>query len=128
MPKTVTLKTEDFDALIEAAEGVGIILERRRAEAAATALDRDLGDFELTADIDIDVPVNTRTRTNIALRCSDGTEVLLSLIDCGDHLSIDAMGYDAKKGKKIQAWTLMEGRGSNKSTGDLAILQIPKDT
>jgi hypothetical protein len=90
------------------------------------ALDKDLDKYDAKLDADLTLNVDRRERTNIALRLN-GQDILLSLQDCGDHMSIDISNFDADGERAIDAFAITEGSGTDRISGNLMIVMAQKD-
>lgn len=88
-----------------------------------TKLDETLAGFGVEADHSIEVEVGNRERTNIAIRIGE-RDLLVSLIDCGDHLSIDLESYSDAGEETVEVWAMEAGAASAKASGRVAIVQV----
>lgn len=89
-------------------------------------LDQDLEQYGARVHEEVFVGVKTQTRKNVAVRCDTGEEILLSVIDCGDHLSIDVTVYNEAGEVRVKTWGLENGRGTEPFEAPLTILMAPR--
>lgn len=91
-----------------------------------SALDKHVEDWSLTLAADVSLDVSVNASTHVALRTSCGEDILLSLEDCGDHLSIDLSVLTADSERRMDAFTLSNGRSSDRIHGMLLVAMVPR--
>lgn len=94
---------------------------------AVTKLDEDVAFYEATIAADVKVEVGKRDRTNVAIRTDCGEEVLVSMIDCGDHLSIDLSVFTDAGEVSLGAFTMDNGTRSARIDGRLLVAMATRE-